>query len=134
MAFGSILFDHSHASTYSEGQDAPEFVADLNLDQVITALIAGRDEYNLMPLFHIPLHSKQAITSWPRASRRPQATAKICSDEFLHQANKQHDKEKQLAMILFKFAVLTATVAYANHENASSDLEFVKFLPEAQHL
>jgi DNA mismatch repair protein MutS len=60
--FRSILFDEPEARTNIGGQDAPEFFSDLNLDQIVGAITAGRDEYNLKPFFHVPLSRVEAIT------------------------------------------------------------------------
>jgi DNA mismatch repair protein MutS len=48
----SILFDASEISTRVDGREAPEFFTDLNLDQIIASITAGRDEYNLKPFFY----------------------------------------------------------------------------------
>ena len=54
----SILFD----PPLQAGQPAePAFFSDLNLDQVFTAVAAGRDEYDLTPFFRIPLHDAAAV-------------------------------------------------------------------------
>lgn len=59
--FRSILFDgcDSDAELGSKGQ--PEFFTDLNLDQIVESITAGRDEYNLKPFFYAPLKSVEAI-------------------------------------------------------------------------
>jgi DNA mismatch repair protein MutS len=45
------------------GQPAePAFFADLNLDQVFTAVADGRDEYDLTPFFRTPLRDAAAVT------------------------------------------------------------------------
>jgi len=56
--FGSILFERS--SDRSE-RDDPSMFGDLNLDQVFSAVVAGRDEYELMPLFRCPLRDVRAV-------------------------------------------------------------------------
>jgi hypothetical protein len=44
-----------------DGREAPEFFTDLNLDQIIASITAGREEYNLRPFFHTPLSRVEAI-------------------------------------------------------------------------
>jgi DNA mismatch repair ATPase MutS len=41
--------------------DEPSFFADLNLDQVVAAVTAGREEYQLRPFFYVPLHDDEAV-------------------------------------------------------------------------
>jgi DNA mismatch repair protein MutS len=49
--FRSILFDEAVGAT----NEMPEFFRDLNLDQIVDAITAGRDEYNLKPVFYTRL-------------------------------------------------------------------------------
>ncbi len=55
VAFRSILFGDAGAPAEIDRQQAPEFFADLNLDQIVDSITAGRDEYNLKPFFYTPL-------------------------------------------------------------------------------
>ncbi len=59
VPFCSILFDRSGMS--DDDRDAPEIFGDLNLDQIVDAITAGRDEYNLKPLFYMPLSDIEAV-------------------------------------------------------------------------
>jgi len=61
MGFHSILFERPEDSITSETLDPPAFFVDLNLDQIIDAVTAGKDEYNLKPFFYTSLHDVQAI-------------------------------------------------------------------------
>ncbi len=60
VAFHSILFEEA-APINREAPETPAFFVDLNLDQVIDAITAGREEYNLKPFFYIPLNRSEAI-------------------------------------------------------------------------
>jgi len=62
VTFHSILFDRPEDSIKTETVEAPDFLADLNLDQIVTAITAGKEEYNLTPFFYVPLHGVHAIT------------------------------------------------------------------------
>lgn len=61
MTFHSILFARAK-DRREEPQEMPDFFVDLNLDQVIDAVVAGRQEYDLKPFFYTPLHDLDAIT------------------------------------------------------------------------
>jgi DNA mismatch repair protein MutS len=58
VRFTSILFERPEDAA---GQAETSFFADLNLDQVFRAVAAGRDEYDLLPFFRIPLHSERSV-------------------------------------------------------------------------
>ena len=60
MPFRSILFEQPDQHAGIAGEE-PSFFADLNLDQVMAAMTAGRDEYNLGPYFLTPLQTVSAV-------------------------------------------------------------------------
>jgi len=45
----------------AEAAQAPAYFADLNLDQIVASVTAGKKEYNRAPFFHEPLSSREAI-------------------------------------------------------------------------
>jgi len=53
-AFAGILFPGGPVPEEREVRE-PEFFADLNLDRIVAAITAGKEEYNLTGLFHMPL-------------------------------------------------------------------------------
>jgi len=57
--FRSILFGSVDADVGDAEQ--PPFFADLNLDQVVEAIVAHRGEYELKPFFHAPLRDVELI-------------------------------------------------------------------------
>ena len=61
MTFHSILFERTEDSIKKETLEAPVFFVDLNLDQIIDAITAGRQEYNLKPFFYTSLNDIDAI-------------------------------------------------------------------------
>jgi dsDNA-specific endonuclease/ATPase MutS2 len=61
MVFHSILFERIEDSIKAERAEAPSFFLDLNLDQVIEAIVHGKQEYNLKPFFYTSLSDIDAI-------------------------------------------------------------------------
>lgn len=61
MTFQSILFERTEDRPKAENAEAPAFFADLNIDQIVEAITAGRQEYQLQPFFCTPLHDTDAI-------------------------------------------------------------------------
>jgi DNA mismatch repair ATPase MutS len=61
MTFDSILFERTEDSIRKDTLEAPVFFVDLNLDQIIDAITAGKQEYNLKPFFCTSLHDVGAI-------------------------------------------------------------------------
>jgi DNA mismatch repair protein MutS len=59
--FQSILFERSDQQCGDSAISPPEFFRDLNFDQIVEAITAGRDEYDLKSLFHVRLTSLAAI-------------------------------------------------------------------------
>lgn len=61
MTFHSILFEKPSDRAREGGPAAPAFFADLNCDQIVAAVTAGREEYDLAPFFHACLRRVDAI-------------------------------------------------------------------------
>lgn len=61
MGFNSILFARTEDSLKAETSEAPGFFVDLNLDQIIDAITAGKQGYRLKPFFYTPLSDTDAI-------------------------------------------------------------------------
>ena len=59
--FHSVLFDRPGYRTDVAGREHPDFFADLNLDQVVKSITAGREDYDLTRFFYTPLDSIEAI-------------------------------------------------------------------------
>jgi DNA mismatch repair ATPase MutS len=61
MKFQGILFQSTLDRVPDEQLTAPDFFVDLNLDQIIAAIVAGKEEYNLNPFFYASLRDVDAI-------------------------------------------------------------------------
>jgi DNA mismatch repair protein MutS len=61
LPFHSILFDEPGYELEIAERQEPAFFPDLNLDQVLQSITAGRLEYDLTPFFYTSLHSVEAI-------------------------------------------------------------------------
>jgi DNA mismatch repair protein MutS len=61
MTFHSILWQASRDESSSPISEGESFLVDLNLDQVIEAIIAGKEEYDLKPFFLSPARDVATI-------------------------------------------------------------------------
>ena len=61
MSFQSILFESITANLVIETSVPPNFFVDLNLDQIIDAVTAFRQEFDLKPFFYTPLRDIATI-------------------------------------------------------------------------
>ncbi len=61
VRFHSILFERPEDAVGADQSQEPPFFADLNLDQVLESMTAGRDEYQLKKFFYVPLHDTAAV-------------------------------------------------------------------------
>jgi len=59
--FYSILFAAPADRIGDDTRAAPEFFVDLNCEQIVDAIVAGKDDYNLKPFFYASLRRVEAI-------------------------------------------------------------------------
>jgi DNA mismatch repair protein MutS len=59
--FESILWERAPAGVDVDALEEPDFFGDLNLDQVLEAMVAGREQYELRPFFYAALHDVGAV-------------------------------------------------------------------------
>lgn len=98
MAFHSILSERKRDSIPAEAPEAPAFFTDLNLDQVVDAITAGKkQEYNLKPFYYSPLHDVDTI------KYRQQVAQDLESDAVLESiksfAQKMIEMRRYLALV-----------------------------------
>ena len=60
FGFESILFDRPDRNSRGVFEE-PDYFVDLNLDQVLRSMTAGREEYDLAPFFYEPLRDAAAV-------------------------------------------------------------------------
>jgi hypothetical protein len=67
VTFESVLFRDDEQ--VQSNLDAPDHFGDFNLDQVVDAVTASWQSYNLAPFLHAPLHSVDAVRYRQNACR-----------------------------------------------------------------
>ncbi len=111
MTFRSILNPSTEIDAKTEISEQPAYFADLNLDQIVAAITAGKQEYNLAPLFHEPLRSREGIEYRQEVMRDLEndahydavirfANSMRSVREHLGQAGKMHYKYQKEAWLL----------------------------------
>ena len=83
MTFHSILFTNAEDRRETDTIQAPSFFLDLNLDQIVDSITAGRGQYDLTPLFYTPLRDVETIRYRHEVMQDMEdATLMACINEF----------------------------------------------------
>jgi DNA mismatch repair protein MutS len=111
ITFHSILNPSLKDETKAEMSAPPAYFADLNLDQIVASITAGKKEYNLAPFFYERLGSSEEIEYRQEVMRDLEdearrdaitkfAAAMVAVRERLAQAGKMHYKYQKEAWLL----------------------------------
>jgi DNA mismatch repair ATPase MutS len=139
MPFYSILFETPEDRAGDDALESPSFFIDLNCDQVVAAVTAGRDEYNLKPLFHASLHRVGAIKYRHEVMRdledavlhqRINSFAKIMREirDHLIRVQKLHYKEQQQAWFLDAVDMYCEAITSLADDLSNSEMKSRGFL------
>ncbi len=106
MTFYSILFASPEDRPAMEIVAAPEYFADLNLDQIFAAVTAGKQDYDLLPFFYTPLKNVDAI-------RYRQEVAQDLADKGLKESINAFAQEMSLVR---RYQELIGKLYYQRHK------------------
>ena len=145
MTFHSILFERTEDSIKKETLEAPVFFVDLNLDQIIDAITAGKQEYNLKPFFYTSLNDIDAIKYRHEIMRdlenqilfeniRSFAQKMRAMREHLAQADKLYYKYQKEARFLDAVEIYSEAVKCLVHDLSLADLKSHGFLAFREYL
>jgi DNA mismatch repair protein MutS len=102
-AYYSILFLDPGDRAADDGVEAPCFFPDLNCDQIVDAVTAGREEYNLKPFFYAPLRRVDAINYRHEVMQDLENTALLERvRSFAQQMRKMRDYLAHLQKLYYK--------------------------------
>lgn len=102
--FRSILFPGGENVSEQSNREAPDYFVDLNLDQVVEAITAGRDEYDLKPFFYRPLKSLDEIHYRQDAFRDLESSSLLeAVQRFAKEMRKMRSCMAQAAKFYYKF-------------------------------
>jgi DNA mismatch repair protein MutS len=145
MAFRSILFERSEDSITEAAVQAPIFFVDLNLDQIIDAITAGKEEYNLKPFLYTSLSHLDAIKYRHEIMRELEnkilfehitsfAQQMRLMREHLAQAAKFHYKYQRESLFLDAVGIYCETINRLVHELSLVDLQSCGFFAFREYL
>lgn len=129
----SVLFARPEDRADNETQLPPEFFSDLNCDQIVEAITAKRDEYNLKPFFYACLSRIDAIEYRHEVMQdleRPGLCERVCAfaeqmravRSHLVQTEKMYYKEQKEAWFLDGIAIYCEVIEVFAAELAECDL------------
>ena len=88
--FHSILFRGSDEPSHGDLRDAPEYFRDPNLDQIVEAVTAGWQEYDIKRFFQAALHDLDAIGYRQEVMRDLEQTVILRIDPVVFPADAGH--------------------------------------------
>lgn len=106
MIYHSLLYETAKDRTREEALEAPPFFADLNLDQVIEAITAGKQQYDLKPFFFTPLSDVGTI------QYRHEIMQDLEDETLLESVN----AFAQRMVIVRRYLALVEKLDFANHK------------------
>jgi DNA mismatch repair protein MutS len=145
MTFYSILFEGDDGNITKETPQAPDFSVDLNLNQIIDAITASKEEYDLQPFFHTSLHDIHTIYYRHDIFRdlentllfqyiRSFARKMRSTREHLAQAGKLYHRYQKCSWFLETVAIYCDTIACLVHDLSLVDLQSTGFLAFRDYL
>ena len=144
-AFTSILFERPEDRSGDDATPAPAFFDDLNCDQIVNAIVAGREEYNLKPFFHDCLTRVDAIRyrhevmqdlESPSLYESVRTFAERMREirDHLHRTQKAHHKEQKQAWFLDAIAIYCENINTLADALAGASLKSRGFLALRDYL
>ena len=145
VSFPSVLYAH-HADRPSPGPSpTPTFFSDLGLDQIVSAVLKGKEEYELDKYYHEPLSSREAILYRQEALRdieRPGMMSKLrvfaqrmhTMRERLSQVEKRHNPGQRWRWFLDIVFQYCDTVRTLDSDLQGVDLQSAAFCKVRHHV
>lgn len=134
MTFHSILFGSIEDSIRRETLEVPIFSVDLNLDQIIEAITAGKEEYDLKSFFYTSLNDADAVKYRHEIMQdlenavlfehvKAFAQKMHSMREYLAQTEKLHYRYQKEAWFLDIVEIYCDTINCLTHDLSSVDLK-----------
>jgi DNA mismatch repair protein MutS len=145
MTFASILFQRPEDRIPEDSLEAPGFFVDLNLDQIVDAIIAAKGEYSLQPFFYRSLTDIDAIHYRHEVMQdlqnpllydhiRSFAQRMRAMREHLVQADKRYYKYQKESWFLDAVEIYCEAVNCLAHDLTDSDLNSRGFVAFREYL
>ncbi len=101
--FSSILYLPGQDEAASAARTAPTYFHDLNLDQVVASITAGKDDYDLAPFFYTSLKSVEQI-SYRHEVMQDLEVAEVTAsiDSFANAFRKMRENLTQIEKLYYK--------------------------------
>jgi len=145
MPFYSILFERPEDRAEGEAQAMPVFFVDLNCDQIVDAITAGKEEYNLKPFFYGHLRRVDAITyrhevmqdlENPALTECVESFAQAMRElrRYLERVDKLYYKEQKQAWFLDAVEIYCDTIRRFADGLANAEIKSAGFLGFRKYL